>query len=82
MKVLEFAPARRNLRSTLEALLVTMHHMALTMDACARHIQKAAALQQGSAEARRAWRLNAGVRASARPRGARQRVVPRGRPIA
>ena len=82
MRVLEFAPARRNLRVTLEALLVTMHRMAVTMDACTRQIQAAAALQQGSAEARMARRLSAGAGASAGPGAAGRLIVRRRRPIA
>ncbi|PYQ49270.1 MAG: hypothetical protein DMF78_18760 [Acidobacteria bacterium] len=45
MGVIPFSPARRNLRLRLQALLVTMDGMALTMDASARHIEKAVALQ-------------------------------------
>jgi hypothetical protein len=81
MRVLEFAPARRNLRSTLEALLATMHRMALTMDACTRQIQTAVALQQASVEARVARRVSV-VRASASPRAAARGVARHRRPIA
>ena len=82
MRVLEFAPARRNLRVTLEALLVTMHRMALTMDASTRQIQTAVALQQGSAEARMTRRLSAEAGASAAPGAAGRLIVRRRRPIA
>jgi hypothetical protein len=74
MGVIPFSPVRRNLRLRLEALLVTMHRLALTMDANARHIEKAVALQ---ARTRRANRLSGdgaggeGRRAGAPPLGPR-----------
>jgi len=73
MAVIPFSPVRRNLRLRLEALLVTMHRLALTMDANARHIERAVALQARTRRARLSGdgAGGAGRRAEAPPLGPR-----------